>query len=352
MLKAMAPLFSRHKHSRPFKEYYAEWFSALKNNLLPLLRRSIAGDSPTILSTHVEMIHQHFQSFYHALDAAANSDPSQLLSQEWRNSIEKPLLWLGDLHPFLFINLARSFLDETATDDENDTDHHLPNNAVLEKGLDNRPWQVAMAWRHASEALTTRMDQIECGLRVIVPTLTDRMKHAEAAFIDRVVGDWFRCRDRKGESKVAVCADVKGHMEELVSVFLYANRLRRSVLVDIISAATVYQAALFLEGLAQFLIGFRDHQLVNAVEHFKTLSLVSLFFLYDDRVNQCRSQIGASRYFGTGYITVAILTSAEFFGTGLNVLLASPLVLIEDQVNSWVFISGDEEQHEWIIEMA
>lgn len=138
---------------------------------------------------------------------------------------------------------------------------------------EDRPWQVAMAWRNPSEALTTRMDQIECGLRVIVPTLTDRMKHAEGVFVDRVVGDWFRCRERKGAAKVAVGADVKGHMEELVSIFLYANRLRRSVLVDIMSAASVYQAALFLEGLAQFLIGFRDHELVHAVEQCKTLSV-------------------------------------------------------------------------------
>ncbi|KAG4946629.1 hypothetical protein JHK87_042636 [Glycine soja] len=283
MLKAVAPLFSRsHKQqSRSFKEYYAEWFNTLKNNHLPLLRHSISGDSLTILSTHVEMLHQHFQSYYHALDAAATSDASQLLSQEWRNSLEKPLLWLGDLHPSLFTNLARSFLqDEHSpdhTDDEDDSDphhhhHHFP--------LPERPWQVAMAWRNPSEALTARMDQIECGLRVIVPALSDRLKHAEDAFVGRVMGNWFRCRDHhhKGSgasSKVAVGADVKAHMEELVSVFLYANRLRRNVLVDILSATTVYQAALFLEGLAQFLIGFRDHELVNAVEHCKALPLAN-----------------------------------------------------------------------------
>ncbi|KAK7328685.1 hypothetical protein VNO77_22802 [Canavalia gladiata] len=282
MLKAVAPLFSRHKHSRPFKEYYMEWFSTLKNNLLPLLRRSIAGESPMILSTHVEMLHQHFQSYYHALDAVATSDSSQLLSQDWHNSLEKPLLWLGDLHPLLFTSLARSFLNEDSSsenDNDNDNDHdqnddHFPlPDLPLSETLIDRPWQVALAWRNPSEALAARMDQIECGLRAIVPTLTDRLKRAEDAFVNRVVGDWFRCRERKGAAKLAVCADVKGHIEELVSVFLYANRLRRNVLVDIISATTVYQAALFLEGLAQFLIGFRDHDLVNAVEHCKSLPL-------------------------------------------------------------------------------
>ncbi|KAG2404910.1 Protein INAPERTURATE [Vigna angularis] len=53
-------------------------------------------------------------------------------------------------------------------------------------------------------------------------------------------------------------ADAKAQMEEVVSVVLWANRVRRSVLVDIMSATIVYQAMLFLEGLAQFLIGFRE----------------------------------------------------------------------------------------------
>ncbi|KAG5012125.1 hypothetical protein JHK86_024386 [Glycine max] len=43
----------------------------------PVLPGSISGDSTTILSTHVEMLHQHFQTYYHALDAAASSDASQ-----------------------------------------------------------------------------------------------------------------------------------------------------------------------------------------------------------------------------------------------------------------------------------
>ncbi|KAL1326158.1 hypothetical protein HN51_036196 [Arachis hypogaea] len=280
MLKAVAPLFNRHNNrhsSRPFKDYYNEWFSTLKHNLLPLLRRSISGDSLTVLSTHVELIHQHFHSFYYTLDSAATSDPSLLLNQDWRNSLEKPLLWLGDLTPFLFTNLARSFLDEFQDSDSNPSSNPNPNPNYssspplipdLRESFDpyDRPWQVAMAWRNASEALTTRMDQIECGLRVIVPTLTERMRCAEATFVDRVVNDWFRCRDSKGAAMVAVGADVKAHMEEVVSVFLYANRLRRSVLVDIISATTVYQAALFLEALAQFLIGFRNHDLLHAVE--------------------------------------------------------------------------------------
>ncbi|XP_027338369.1 protein INAPERTURATE POLLEN1 [Abrus precatorius] len=270
MLKAVAPLFNRQKQSRAFKEYYAGWLSTLKNNLLPLLRRSMGGESPTILSTNVELLNQHFQAYYYVLDAVATSDPLQLLSQEWRNSLEKPLLCLGDLHPFLFINLARSFLqEETDNNEDDDKDFPLPLPLPLPDNSQtiDRPWQVSLAWRNASEVLNSRMDQIEFGLRVIVPTLTDRLKRAEDAFMDRIVGDWFPCRDRKGAAHAAVSANLKGHLDELVNVFLYANRLRRNVLSDIISATSVYQAALFFEGLAQFLIGFREAELVYALEH-------------------------------------------------------------------------------------
>ncbi|PNY10852.1 hypothetical protein L195_g007443 [Trifolium pratense] len=256
--------------SRPFKEYYTEWFNTLKNNHLPLLRRSISGDSLTVLSTHVELLHQHFQSYYHTLDAAAITDPSQILNQDWRNSLEKPLLWISDLHPFIFTNLARSFLEDEDNNETDDIDHDLD---ISISSVSDRPWQIAMAWRNPSETLIRRMEEIECGLKSIVPTLNERLANAEGGFVDRVVGDWFSCKDRgDNKGKVVLGNDVKVYMEEFVSVFLYANRLRRSVLVDIISAASVYQAALFLEGLSMFLIRFRDHDLVNAVEHSKNFS--------------------------------------------------------------------------------
>ncbi|GAU39733.1 hypothetical protein TSUD_145010 [Trifolium subterraneum] len=270
MLKSVFNRQKQHTSSstRPFKEYYTEWFNTLKNNHLPLLRRSISGDSLTVLSTHVELLHQHFQSYYHTLDAAAITDPSQILNQDWRNSLEKPLIWISDLHPFIFTNLARSFLEDEDINETDDIDLDLSISPVSD-----RPWQIAMAWRNPSESLIRRMEEIECGLKSIVPTLNERLERAEGSFVDRVVGDWFSCKDRgDNKGKAVLGNDVKVYMEEFVSVFLYANRLRRSVLVDIISAASVYQAALFLEGLSMFLIGFRDHDLVNAVEHSKNFS--------------------------------------------------------------------------------
>jgi hypothetical protein len=63
---------------------------------------------------------------------------------------------------------------------------------------------------------------------------------------------------------------MKAEMEELVTVFLHANRLRRSVISDIVAALNVYQGALFLEGLAQFLVGFQDKNLLREFERCKT----------------------------------------------------------------------------------
>ncbi|XP_041029027.1 protein INAPERTURATE POLLEN1 [Juglans microcarpa x Juglans regia] len=262
-------LFTRKKSSRPFKDYYSDWFNILKNTLLPLLRCSISDPSPTLLSTHVEMLHHHFQSYYHALDLASSHDVAQLLFPDWRNSLEKPFLWLGDFHPYLFTNLIRSFINETDKyiDDKNDV--------LINVGGENceffdKPWEIAMAWRAPSKILMTRIDQVECGLRLMVPALANRVRKAQAGLVERMVEDWVWCQGRKETARTVIGEAVAVEMEEMVSLFLDANRLRRSVLAEIISATSVYQAALFLLGLAQFLIGLRDPALVSEFERCKT----------------------------------------------------------------------------------
>lgn len=60
---------------------------------------------------------------------------------------------------------------------------------------------------------------------------------------------------------------VAEEMEELVGVVVDANRLRRSVMADVLSVTTVYQAALYLEAVAQFLVGFRDDKIIKEFEH-------------------------------------------------------------------------------------
>lgn len=138
----------------------------------------------------------------------------------------------------------------------------------------DRPWQVAMAWRNPSDELVARMDEIEHGVKVMVPMLTMRMRDAESMLVDRVVDGWYPTRGKKGaEAKVAMGSIMTEHMNELVSIFLDANRLRRSVIGEIVGKTSVYQAALFLEALAQFVIGFRDQELVSAMEWLKASTI-------------------------------------------------------------------------------
>ncbi|CAI9784465.1 unnamed protein product [Fraxinus pennsylvanica] len=244
MLKAA--LFKRKKTSKPFKEFYNEWFATLTTTLLPSLRRALSPGflSPVILSTQVELMHHHFRSYYDALDQAAAADVAQCLYPEWRNSIERSFLWLGDLHPYLFTNLLRSFLaDQEPPVDENVT-----------KFLD-KSWHVVMAWKSPSKTLTTKVDKIECGLRLMVPALASRWRNAQSAFVENM--------------GTAIGEALAAEMEDMVGVFVDANRLRRSILADILSATDLYQAALFLEALAQFLVGFKDQKLLNEFEKCK-----------------------------------------------------------------------------------
>lgn len=56
---------------------------------------------------------------------------------------------------------------------------------------------------------------------------------------------------------------VRELVDKMTCVFLDANRLRRSVLADIMEALNVYQAAFFLQGLAKFYVGFSDPNLLD-----------------------------------------------------------------------------------------
>ncbi|XP_009596809.1 protein INAPERTURATE POLLEN1 [Nicotiana tomentosiformis] len=257
MFKSIA-LFRFKKSSKPFKDYYSKWFKTLKNVHLPQLRHAMSSSStagPIFLASHVEVMHRHFLNYYEALDLAAANDVAQVLFPDWRNSFEKPFLWLGDLHPYLFINLLRSFLGD---DSESEFDPE-----IFDK---QQNWHVVMAWKSRSKKLTTRVDQIECGLRLMVPALVARARDAQAAFVEKVAGEWGRFEGKKEEMKGVVVEAAAAEMEELVGVFVDANRLRRSVLSDILSVTDVYQAAVFLEGLAQFLVGLRNRELVRQFE--------------------------------------------------------------------------------------
>ncbi|XP_059318769.1 protein INAPERTURATE POLLEN1 [Lycium ferocissimum] len=305
MFKAIA-LFGFKKSSKPFKDYYKSWFKTLKNVLLPQLHNAMSSSStssPILLASHVEVIHRHFLNYYETLDLAASNDVAQVLYPDWRTPFEIPFLWLGDLHPYLFINLLRSFIGDSENDPEDMFDPEKQN------------WHVVMAWKSPGKRLTNRVDQIECGLRLMVPALAARAREAQAAFVKKVAAEWGNqrvemngvvaeaaARERHAHDKVAregrnkekeggvaeeaargihardevaregwrkedmrgvVVEAARVEMEELVGVFVDANRLRRSVLSDILSVTDVYQAAVFLEALAQFLVGFRNRELLS-----------------------------------------------------------------------------------------
>lgn len=235
--------------SKPFEIFYNEWFTTLADTLLPQLRHAISSvsTSPVLLSAQVDSMHHHLRSYYENMDLAAVEDVAQCLYPQWRNSLEKPFLWLADLHPYLFTNLLRSFLDDQESEDGDvlDTIQEIRESREF---LDER-WHVAVAWRSPSKALTTRVDEIECGLRLMVPALAARARHAQM--------------------KAAVEEALAAEMEELVGVVVDANRLRKSVLADILSVTSVYQAAMFLEAFAEFLVGFKDEKLLKEFDKCK-----------------------------------------------------------------------------------
>ncbi|GFZ02101.1 hypothetical protein Acr_15g0007100 [Actinidia rufa] len=92
----------------------------------------------------------------------------------------------------------------------------------------------------------------------MVPEIMARERHAHKVFVERLGEDW-------GKFEVRRAAE----MDEMTGVFIDVNRLRKSVLADIMSATSVYQGALFLEKLAQFFVGFRDRELVGEFERCK-----------------------------------------------------------------------------------
>ncbi|KAH6771821.1 hypothetical protein C2S52_005457 [Perilla frutescens var. hirtella] len=252
-------LFGRKKTAAtPFAEFYKNWFNTLAATLLPQLRCTLTSFAapPTLLSIQVEAMHHHLHAYYDALDEAAAADVAACLCPDWRNALEKPFLWLADLHPYLFTNLLRSFLDDQESSDDDDVGDHN-DISEREEGV-QMPWPVAAAWRSPSKVLTMRVDQIECGLRLMVPALAARVRQAQEKLVRDVGAQW--------ESKEVVKAAMEAEMEEMVGVVVDANRLRRSVLADVLSVTNVYQAALFLEAVGIFLVGFRDEKLLEEFE--------------------------------------------------------------------------------------
>ncbi|KAJ4912903.1 Uncharacterized protein Rs2_07524 [Raphanus sativus] len=264
-------IFSRKKPTRRFNDFYADWSKTLTDNCLPLLRQSLSSAaSASVLSSNVDLVLRHLVLYYETLDLAA--DPNTipyLLFPSWRNSLETPFLFLGDIHPYLLTNLLRSFIDR----ENQDSDYEDEDTLRLIPDLVNQPLKIATAWKDPSDELVMRIDQIECTMRLMVPVLMDRVRKAQRGFVSRVSENWISSYQVGKKKKTAVTAAsaavedaAKAEMEELVSIFVDANRLRKSVIMDIVGATSEHQAALFLEGLCQFLAGFKDQVLLQDFE--------------------------------------------------------------------------------------
>lgn len=271
MSVSISGLLGRKKSSsRPFKDHYADWVDALRSHLLPFLRHAISsaaslgrrsgggGPPPTLyplpydlLDSSVRSVHAHFEAHFDALDLAARHDPCQLLhpGPSLRSPLESPFLFLGGLHPGLLTALLRSFL-------------------LHPRRGPPRPFPFDLAWADPPRGrLLARLDQIERGLRLLVPTLLSRVREAQAAFVESAAAEWAAGADAEGEGDGAVAALV----EELGAAIADANRLRRSVLGEMVAAMDVCQGALFLEALSQFVVGLRDPDVLRDFEQTKIM---------------------------------------------------------------------------------
>ncbi|KAF2946212.1 hypothetical protein DAI22_02g276200 [Oryza sativa Japonica Group] len=203
---------------RPMREFFAAWLSTLRSPLLPLLRRALSSSSSSSsggwddpLSSAAAAVEAHFQAHWSALDAAARQDPAQAVSAgDWRSPLELPFLWVGDLHPSLVTSLLRSL--------------------------------------SPSPRLLAATDRVDRRIRAAVPSISDRLRRVQEAFIS---------------AEVSGSADVEAFLEELKDVALDANRLRRGVLSELVAAAGGYQAALFLEALSRFVLSMHDPEVLR-----------------------------------------------------------------------------------------
>ncbi|GAY38591.1 hypothetical protein CUMW_037820, partial [Citrus unshiu] len=80
-----------------------------KPSSLPLIHKSHSlSSSQTPLYSHVNLLLNHFLSYYDTLDnVATHENLIKLLFLSWCNSLEISFLFLGNLHPYVFTNFSR-----------------------------------------------------------------------------------------------------------------------------------------------------------------------------------------------------------------------------------------------------
>ena len=82
--------------------------------------------------------------------------------------------------------------------------------------------------------------------------------------------DWVAFEEQSDEGPKGVIGEaMKEEMDDMVSVFVDATRLRKGVIVEIVGSLSVHQAALFVEGLGQFLFALRDREILGKFNRCK-----------------------------------------------------------------------------------
>lgn len=131
--------------------------------------------------------HHHFLVYYKDLDHAATSNVTQCLYSDWRNFLEQPILWLDDLHLYLYTNILWSLLEE-GDSDEYETTWKSPSKA--DERSSNFTWsswwsiKVVLAMQIQLQLMmikTRQLQQIELIQKMIVVQLVVRINWLKLA---------------------------------------------------------------------------------------------------------------------------------------------------------------------------
>ncbi|CAN6914083.1 unnamed protein product [Brassica oleracea] len=230
-------LFRRNRPLNQLDGFYTEWSKHLTERCLPpLLIFPSDAKNDAVLGD--------IRAYYDTLDHYANKNTIlYFLLPSWRsNSLETPILLLGDINPRLFTSLVQSLVD----------------------GLDQDPigtyGDLAASWEDLSSELGNTINET-------VSRLLGEMREAQDGFIRRFSDKWVSSflPSQSGTvimetaTSVTTTEDCGAIMEELVRIYCEANQLRKSTITDIAGLLNMNQRALFLESVCKLLAGFK-HQ--------------------------------------------------------------------------------------------
>lgn len=225
-----------------FEEFYGVWSTILTETCLPRLSSAVTTDA---LSGNIKYVLGQLAWYYKTLNHYANNDSKTilyLLFPPCRNTLEMPILFLGDIHPYLLTRLLRSLVIRAAQDSG---------------GVDTTVSQDP----HAQ--LLKRIEDIEGEIWHTVSDLQDRMSQAQISFSSRFLYKWVNSQEEIQTVVNTAASVAKEEMYELVRVFVDANLLREEVIDAIVKATKTDQilTAQFLDGVCRIFAAFKDQVL-------------------------------------------------------------------------------------------